>query len=106
MVSATEALSAFEQQQIANKAALNQLERIVAVQGGKWQPRMQEDRLLAESEFKLPLQDVRPEMVGILRDLPMDEPPLTPPKSGAELSPYFCDNDSPEKYIKQGKSIF
>lgn len=84
---------------------MNQLERIVAVQGGNWQPRSQEDRLLAESEFKLPLQDVRPEMAGILRDLPMDEPPLPPPKSGDQLSPYFCDNDDPEKYIKQGMEV-
>lgn len=104
-VSATEALSQFERQQMESRAALNQLVRVTAVQSGKGQPRMQEDRLLAKSQFKLPLQDVRPEMAGILRDLPLDEPPLDAPRPNETHSPFFSDLDDPEKYLKQGERI-
>lgn len=104
-MSATEALSTFEQQQIVNKAALNQLERIIAVQGSTWQPRSQDDRLIAESQFKVPLAEVRPEMTSVLREQAIEEPPLSPAKAADKVSPLFCDNDSPEKYIKQGKKF-
>lgn len=44
--------------------------------------------------------EVRPECAGIIRNLPVTEPPLTPPDQSQ--SPYFMDNDDPEKYLKQG----
>lgn len=43
-VQATEALSEFEQKQLADKAALNQLIKIGALQDQKWDPRNLEDR--------------------------------------------------------------
>lgn len=56
---------------------------------------------LTTSQFKLPLVEVRPECAGIIRNLPVTEPPLTPPDQSQ--SPYFMDNEDPEKYLKQGK---
>lgn len=53
-----------------------------------------------KSEFKLPLLAVRPECAGVLRNLPVDEPPLTPPIRST--SPYFMDNADPEKYLTTG----
>lgn len=55
---------------------------------------------LTTSQFKLPLVEVRPECAGIIRNLPVTEPPLTPPDQSQ--SPYFMDNEDPEKYLKQG----
>lgn len=43
-VQATEALSQFEQKQLADRAALNQLIRQGALQDGNWDPRNLEDR--------------------------------------------------------------
>lgn len=97
---ATEALSEFEMKQMQDRAALNQLIRQGRLQDGKWDPRDLEDKQLTTSAFKLPLLEVRPECAGVLRNLPMEEPPLTPPNSSP--SPYFMDNADPEKYIKTG----
>lgn len=44
---------------------------------------------------------MRPECGGLLRNVPVTEPPLTPPTSS--VSPYFSDNIDPEKYLKSGK---
>lgn len=100
-------------------AALNNLLRQGALQDGKWNPKSLEDRevnktenyllqlsnefilQLTKSEFKLPLLQVRPECAGMVRNLPVDEPPLKPPDHSA--SPYFMDNADPEKYLKKGK---
>lgn len=54
----------------------------------------------ATAEFKLPLVVVIPECAGILRDVPMDEPKLSPPSHS--ISPYFMENDNPDKFIKKG----
>lgn len=54
----------------------------------------------ATAEFKLPLVTVRPECAGILRDLPMDEPKLSP--ASHSISPFFMEDDDPEKFIKKG----
>jgi hypothetical protein len=54
----------------------------------------------ATAEFKLPLVVVRPECAGILRDLPMEEPKLSP--ASHSVSPYFMENDHPDKFIKKG----
>ena len=55
---------------------------------------------IVQSQFKLPLQTVRPECAGTLSNLPMEEPPLAPPRSS--ISPYFMDNNDPEKFFKGG----
>lgn len=100
------------------KAALNQIKKLGALQNGKWDPKSLEDKevtrnlyvvlfinfknflQLTTSQFKLPLLEVRPECAGIVRNLPVDEPPLAPPDHSQ--SPYFMDNENPEKYLKQG----
>ncbi|XP_017780583.1 PREDICTED: UPF0605 protein CG18335 [Nicrophorus vespilloides] len=99
-VQATEALSQFDQLQQADRAALNQLIRQGALQDKKWDPRDLDDRELTTSEFTLPLLEVRPECCGIMRNLPVEEPPITPPTYSH--SPYFMENNQPEKYLKQG----
>lgn len=43
---------------------------------------------------------MRPECAGLMRNLPVEEPPLTPPRQQA--SAYFSDNDSPDKKLKKG----
>nr|XP_004928645.1 UPF0605 protein CG18335 [Bombyx mori] len=101
-VSATEALSEFQRLQLNQRAARNQLERVVSLQAGKGQPWDLVDRFSATAEFKLPLVVVRPECAGILRDLPMDEPKLSP--ASHSVSPYFMENDDPDKFIKKGFS--
>lgn len=55
----------------------------------------------ATAEFKLPLIVVRPECAGILRDVPMDEPKLSP--ATHSISPFFMENDDAEKYVKKGE---
>lgn len=47
--------------------------------------------------------EVRPECAGLLRNLPITEAPITPPSHSA--SPYFCDNDRSDKYLKAGTSL-
>lgn len=54
----------------------------------------------ATAEFKLPLTTVRPECAGILRDLPVNEAKLSP--AWHSTSPYFMENDNPDKYLKKG----
>ncbi|CAH0552490.1 unnamed protein product [Brassicogethes aeneus] len=100
-VQATEALSEFEKLQNADQAALNQLATIGAIQSGKWDPKTLEDKALVKSQFKLPLIEVRPECAAVIRNLPVDEPPLAPPRHSSD-SPYFMDNASPDKYLKSG----
>ncbi|KAK9880198.1 hypothetical protein WA026_010070 [Henosepilachna vigintioctopunctata] len=94
-VQATEALSDFEKSQCADRRALNNLMRIGALQDNSWDPRNLEDRELAQSQFQLPLLEVRPECANILRNLPVDEVPISPPRSSQ--SPYFMDSTDPEK---------
>lgn len=57
---------------------------------------------LVESEFKLPLLEVRPQSCGILRNLPVDEPQSEPPLPGHVPSPYFKDCLDPEKSFITG----
>ncbi|XP_045528378.1 elongator complex protein 3 isoform X1 [Pieris brassicae] len=99
-VAATEALSEFQKLQLNQRSARNQLERVVDLQAGKGQPWNLVDRFSATAEFKLPLVVVRPECAGILRDLPMDEPKLSP--ASHSISPYFMEDSDPQKYIKKG----
>ncbi|CAB3221691.1 unnamed protein product [Arctia plantaginis] len=98
-VAATEALSDFQRVQINQRAARNQLERVVDLQAGKGKPWDLVDRFSATAEFKLPLVTVRPECAGILRDVPMDEPKLSP--ATHSVSPYFMENADPDKFIKK-----
>lgn len=57
----------------------------------------------ATAEFKLPLVIVRPECAGILRDIPMDEPKLSP--ASHSVSPYFMEDSNPDKFIKKGEIV-
>lgn len=43
---ATEGLAEFERQQLRNRAALNELKRIINIQAGQSEPRNLEDRLV------------------------------------------------------------
>lgn len=99
-VQATEALSTFEQQQNLNRIAQRQIKKIGYLQDNRWDPKTLEDKQLAQSQFKLPLLEVRPECVSILRQLETTESPITPPLQSA--SPYFSDNGDPDKYLKSG----
>lgn len=45
-VLATEGLAEFERQQLRNKAALNEVKKIIAIQSGQGEPRNLEDRLV------------------------------------------------------------
>ncbi|XP_076674004.1 CIMIP2 protein CG18335 [Andrena cerasifolii] len=96
-VLATEGLSEFERQQMKNKAALNELRRTIALQSGQGEPRNLKDRLLIKSQFKLPMLTVRPDCVGVMRNLFLDEQYEAPPDHSP--SPYFMDNSNPEKYF-------
>ncbi|XP_012174685.1 UPF0605 protein CG18335 isoform X1 [Bombus terrestris] len=96
-VLATEGLAEFERQQLRNRAALNELKRIIDIQAGQGEPRNLEDRLLIKSEFKLPMLTVRPDCVGVTRNLFLDEQHETP--SDHSPSPYFMDNANPQKYF-------
>ncbi|GLV41107.1 uncharacterized protein CBL_04631 [Carabus blaptoides fortunei] len=99
-VSAQNGMSSFEEKQLANKIAMNQLERQIKIQAGEWEPKTLEDRMLAESEFKLPLMAVRPECAAILRNIVVDEPPMSyPPNTSSQ---FLLDNENSEKTIKQG----
>ncbi|KAL4714629.1 hypothetical protein ACJJTC_019692 [Scirpophaga incertulas] len=98
-VAATEGLSEFQRSQLNQRAARNQLERVVDLQAGKGQWDLV-DRFSATAEFKLPLMVVRPECAGILRDVPMEEAKLSPPSHS--ISPYFMEDTDPEKFIKKG----
>ncbi|XP_047357647.1 UPF0605 protein CG18335-like [Vespa velutina] len=96
-VLATEGLAEFERQQIKNKEALNKVETIISLQSGQGEPRNTKDRLLNESQFKLPMITVRPDCVGVMRNLPIDEQ-YEVPRDHAP-SPYFMDNANPKKYF-------
>ncbi|XP_076626839.1 CIMIP2 protein CG18335 [Colletes latitarsis] len=96
-VLATEGLAEFERQQLKNKAALNELKRTIAIQSGQGEPRNLEDRLLVKSQFKLPMLAVRPDRVGVMRNLVLDEKYETPRDHSP--SPYFMDNANPKKYF-------
>lgn len=99
-VQTTEALSEFEKLQMRDREAQNEVLKIQAMQDGKWDPKNLEDRELTKSQFKFPLIEVRPECANIMRNLPVTEPPLAPPR--VSNSPYFMDNADAEKYLKQG----
>ncbi|KAF3422306.1 hypothetical protein E2986_12851 [Frieseomelitta varia] len=99
-VLATEGLAEFERQQLRNKAALNEVKKIVAIQSGQGEPRNLEDRLLIKSEYKLPMLTVRPDCVGVMRNLFLDEQYETPRDHAP--SPYFMDNANPEKHFMSG----
>ncbi|XP_060523617.1 CIMIP2 protein CG18335-like isoform X2 [Cylas formicarius] len=97
---ATEALADFERLQNTKRKALNQILKVGYLHNNKWDPKTLEDKELAQSDFKLPLLEVRPECGGLLRHVPVTEPPITPPRYSH--SPYFSDNIDPEKYLKSG----
>lgn len=99
-VLATEGLAEFERQQLRNKAALNEIKKIVAIQSGQGEPRNLEDRLLIKSEYKLPMLTVRPDCVGVMRNLFLDEQYETPRDHSP--SPYFMDNANPQKHFMSG----
>nr|CAD7590749.1 unnamed protein product [Timema genevievae] len=99
-VQATEALSEFENEQMKAREALNLLHRQGALQDGRYCPRDIEDRQLTENQFRLPLTEVRPELAGVLRNLPVTEPAITPPSHST--SPYFMKSTDPEKYLISG----
>ncbi|KAG7209293.1 hypothetical protein KM043_015406 [Ampulex compressa] len=96
-VQATEGLAEFERQQLKNKAALNEVKKVTELQSGQGEPRNLEDRLLIKSQFKLPMLTVRPDCVGVMRNLPLDEQ-YEAPRDHAP-SPYFMDNANPDKYF-------
>lgn len=96
-VLATEGLAEFERQQLKNKAKLNELKKTIAIQSGQGEPRNLEDRLLIESEFKLPMLSVRPDCVGVMRNLFLDEQHEAPRDHAP--SPYFMDNANPKKFF-------
>lgn len=100
-VLATEGLAEFERQQLRNKAVLNQLQKVIAVQSGRGEPRDLEERLVPESQFKLPMLYIRPDRVGIMRNLTLDEQ-YEKPRDHAP-SPYFMDNVNPNKYFVSGE---
>ncbi|KAF5295563.1 hypothetical protein FQR65_LT10426 [Abscondita terminalis] len=103
-VQATEGISEFEQLQKRDFAAFHQLEKQGLIQDDKWNPKTLADRQLTTTGFKLPLLKVRPECAGILRNLPIEKEPIKPPSVSS--SPYFMDNNNPEKYLKTGKLLF
>ncbi|CAK9823022.1 UPF0605 protein CG18335 [Anthophora retusa] len=96
-VLATEGLAEFEHVQLKNEAALNEVKRTIAIQSGQGEPRNLEDRLLIKSEFKLPMLTVRPDCVGVMRNLFLDEKHEQPRDHAP--SPYFMDNANPQKYF-------
>ncbi|XP_043275423.1 UPF0605 protein CG18335-like [Venturia canescens] len=99
-VEGIEGLAEFERQQLRNREASNQLHRISALQNDRGEPRNVEDRLLAKSEFKLPLIAIRPDCVGAADTLTIDEQCETPRDHAP--SPYFMENTNPEKYFVSG----
>ncbi|XP_044730261.1 UPF0605 protein CG18335-like [Chrysoperla carnea] len=101
-VQATEGLASFERKQQEERESNNQLIKLGALQDGRWEPAPIEDKALVKSQFKLPLVEVRPEMAGILRTIPVPEPPFPPPTHGQ--SPFFMESSNPDKYIKTGYS--
>ncbi|XP_046740204.1 UPF0605 protein CG18335-like [Diprion similis] len=101
-VTATEGIAELKRQEIQNKEVLNQLQKVVAVQSGRGEPRNLEERLLLESQFKLPMLSVRPDCVGVMRNLPVDEQ-CERPRDHAP-SPYFMNNDNPGKFFVNGYS--
>lgn len=56
---------------------------------------------MLESQFKLPMLSVRPDCVGVMRNLPIDEQ-CERPRDHAP-SPYFMDNANPKKYFVNGE---
>ncbi|CAH1187136.1 unnamed protein product [Phyllotreta striolata] len=99
-VQATEGLSDFEKSQMLKRQNLNEITKIGYLQDNKWDPKTLDEKQLGQSVYKLPLMEVRPECAGLLRNIPITEAPITPPSHSA--SPYFCDNDRPDKYLKAG----
>ncbi|XP_012270479.1 UPF0605 protein CG18335 [Orussus abietinus] len=99
-VLATEGLAEFEREYLKNKAALNELNKVISVQSGHGKPRNLKDRLLLESKFKLPMLTVRPDCVGVMRNLPVDEQ-CERPRDHAP-SPYFMENTNPNKFFISG----
>lgn len=99
-VQATEGLSAFEKSQCLDRIAQRQITKISYLQDNRWDPKTLEDKELAQSQFKLPLLEVRPECGSVFREIAVEETPITPPRQSE--SPYFSDNSDPEKYLKSG----
>lgn len=99
-VQATEALSAFEKAQCLDRTAQRQITKIGYLQDNRWDPKTLEDKELAQSQFKLPLLEVRPECGSALRGITVTEAPITSPKQSE--TPYFSDNSDPNKYLKSG----
>jgi hypothetical protein len=57
---------------------------------------------LAETQFRMPLVEVRPEAPGILKEKRVTQPPMCP--SIQSTSPYFMENSNAEKYFMQGEA--
>lgn len=58
---------------------------------------------LIRSQFKLPMLSVRPDCVGVMRDLFIDEQHEVPREHSP--SPYFMDNANPQKYFKSSEPL-
>lgn len=58
---------------------------------------------LIKSQFKLPMLSVRPDCVGVMRNLFLDEQ-YEKPRDHAP-SPYFMDNANPKKYFISSKPL-
>ncbi|XP_063973989.1 CIMIP2 protein CG18335-like isoform X1 [Diachasmimorpha longicaudata] len=99
-ISAVEGLADFERQQLKDKAALNQLRNVIAVQDGMAHPRSLAERTMMKTEFKMPLMTVRPDWARMMRNTPVEEdcrPPHSP-----NPSPYFMETTDDEKYFVKG----
>ncbi|KAF6205071.1 hypothetical protein GE061_019238 [Apolygus lucorum] len=98
-VAAEEGVAEFEKNQMKKREAEQQLERIVGIQSGKWEPTVEESQLV-KTEFTLPLLEVRPEASGVLRNITVSEP--KPSGTGDSTSPYFMEVLNPQKNFIPG----
>lgn len=56
------------------------------------------------NDYKLPLKAVRPDCVGVLRELTADKIPIAPPVPYSNHTPpHFMANGNKEKYLKLGE---
>ncbi|XP_063241598.1 CIMIP2 protein CG18335 [Bacillus rossius redtenbacheri] len=99
-VAATEALAGFQKQQLKDRQALNLLRHHASLQEGRHQPRRLGDRQMLQTQFRMPLSVVRPEMAGVVRKVPVTEPYLAPPSHSS--SPYFLHVGHPDKHFMSG----
>lgn len=56
---------------------------------------------MTANDYKLPLNAVRPDCQGVIREIP--KIPKAPPLPYTKHNPpHFMENDNPEKYLKLG----